>query len=746
MHNRLFYTEPAKNWNEALPIGNGRLGAMIFGGLGHEQLALNEETMYYGEPRDRMTSKGPEAVEKARQLIKEERLFEAYNYVKMALNGRPRYEYPYQPLGDLYVNFLEPHCSRYKNVEGYKRELDLERGLSTVEYTIDGCTYRREYFSTAPDDVICIRYSASERGKISFNANLMRRPFDPGSVKMNKSMIIMKGTLGHKGITYNCACDVTIEGKGRFEIVDDVIHVEDADAVVLKLASYTSFNQKLPHVKSENVLMDLKCQTFEELLARHETDYKELYSRVELTIPEIDKESIPTNKRLQLVKDGANDPGLIPLYFNYGRYLLIACSRPGTLAANLQGIWNANFTPSWESTYTININLQMNYWMAESCNLSECHEPLFDLIASMLEKGRKMARDMYGCDGFVAHHRTSPWGDCEPSGMNVFLWPFGAAWLCLHLWEHYAYTMDKVFLEEKALPIIKEAIIFFRDYLIEDEDGYLITGMTQSPENTYELPNGERSSLCLDATMDHQILTELFKAGIGSCEALNKDTEFKHMAEGLLNKIRPNEISSDGRIKEWHKEYKETELGHRHISHLFGLYPGKEISLEKTPELAAAAKKTIETRLANGGGHTGWSRAWLINYFANLMDGDTAYKHIQALFSLSTYNNLFDSHPPFQIDGNFGGTAGITQLFLQSKEDGIYVLPALPSALPEGEVKGLRAFGGFEIDLTWQMGNLKTLTIHSLVGGVCRVVCHNKAVELDTEANHVYTLELKDFE
>ena len=739
---RLWYRQPAQDWNEALPIGNGRLGAMVFGGADRERLQLNEDSLWYGGPRDRNNRDALPNLPKIRELILAGKLREAQDLASMALTGIPESQRHYLPLGDLELQF----ASSGGSAEEYERELDLSRGLTAVSYVQDGIRYSREAFASCPDQVIAVRLQADKPGSLTFRARWDRQRWRylDGIEPWGTDGLIMEGDAGGEGgVSFRAALKAVTRG-GNCRTIGEYLLVEQADEAILLIAAGTTFRSPNPEQACKEAIEAAARLSYERLRERHVADYRSFFDRVQLNIeePDGDKSELPTDERLAGIERGQDDPGLVALYFQFGRYLLIASSRPGSLPANLQGIWNPHFLPPWDSKFTININTQMNYWLAENCNLAECHLPLFDLIERMREPGRTTAAVMYGCRGFTAHHNTDAWADTAPQDTYppATFWPMGAAWLCLHLWEHYAFGRDEAFLTE-AYPTMKEAARFLLDYLIEAEDGRLITCPSVSPENTYVLPGGESGVLCAGASMDFQIIRALFDACIRSIRILGIDEPFGLELEAALSRLPQPVIGRHGQLQEWMEDYEEAEPGHRHISHLFGLYPGEQFTPDETPELAAAARVTLERRLAHGGGHTGWSRAWIINFWARLRDADKARENVLALLGHSTLPNLFDNHPPFQIDGNFGGTAGIAEMLLQSHSGVLHLLPAWPAAWGDGRVRGLRARGGYTVDMEWSQGRLGRVVIAASRSGVCRIRgLGADIVELPVEAGRSYTL------
>ncbi len=775
----LWYDRPAgENWHAALPIGNGRLGAMIFGDVLRERIQLNEDSVWNGGPRNRDNPSTLPCLPEIRSLLREGHLAKAHALVNDAMAGIPDSMRCYEPLADLFISFhheglhvpLSPgdlsnadsylqFATPWPEVTSYRRDLDLHTATAHVEYVINGISYRRSHLASAVDQAICVRIEADRPGKISARLRLERGPRQSYSSRYADTSLgwgsgrglCMEGrTGGAGGVRFACVLGAQSQG-GLQEVIGDTLVVKGADVLHLVLAAGTSFREKNPAETARQTVNRVLGQDWASLLCRHEREYKAYFDRLSLSFgPTADEaQALPTDRRLLRLHAGASDPALEALYFQYGRYLLISSSRPGSLPANLQGVWNQDFWPAWGAKYTININAQMNYWPAEPANLAECHEPLFELTERLLENGRRTAQAMYGCRGFVAHHNTDLWADSSPTDRNLAAsyWCLGGAWLALHFWEHFLFSLDMRFLE-RAYPVMREASLFFLDFLVPDEKGRLVISPSVSPENVYRLPNGEFGVLCPGSSMDGQILTMLFTSTKAAAVHLGRDQEFCAEIDRALDRLPAPSIGRAGQLMEWLEDYEEIESTHRHVSHAFAVLPGNLISPRATPELARAVRVTLDRRGDHG---TGWCMAWKAGLWARLGDAPRAYSLLRNLFkpvacsSDSTthdsadggsYPNLFCAHPPFQIDGNFGGTAAIGEMLLQSHEterdsEGhplfvLHLLPALPAAWPEGQARGFRARGGFLVDLSWQHGRLVQWTVTGRPGSAFFILCRGQ--------------------
>lgn len=736
---RLWYRKPAEKWIDALPVGNGRLGAMVFGGQEKERLQLNEDTLWDGYARDRTRSGALPALQKVRELIFAGKNEEATEVANQEMMGDPATINSYQSLGDLHLDF-----GAMADIRDYRRSLDLDTGIAETTYVNDDVQFTRQVFASVPDNIIVVHIRASRPGALNCIAT-MTRAQDARCLSEGNDKIILRGQIQRlhhetgKNVGLRFEAQVLARAKGgSVSSADGKLSVKGANELLLTISAATSYRGTRDTTGDPTILcrdaLSRAAKSFETLRQSHVTDHRRLFGRLDLDLGPSKNAHLPTDERIAALEKGYDDPGVIVLYFQMGRYLLMGSSRPGCMPANLQGLWCKDMKAAWSSDYHTNVNVQMNYWPVEVVNLPECHLPLFDYMEKCLvDSGRHTARVHYDSRGWVVHHLSDIWGKTTPADGVWGVWPVGAAWLCQHPFEHYLFTGDKEFLARKGYPLLKGAALFILDFLVEAPAGSpvagrLVTNPSHSPENRFRKADGKVSMFTYAATMDLQIVHDLFSNCIEASRVLGTDADFRAELEAALEKLAPIQISKkSGRIQEWIEDYEEPEPGHRHTSHLYGLHPGRQIGLHRTPAMAAAARKVLETRLSHISGGNRWSggRIWHVSFFARLAEARLSYEALMEVMrehlAKSLLNYCWTRSMPFQIDANFGGTAGIAEMLLQSHQGEIDLLPALPKAWADGHLKGFRARGGFEVDIAWQGGRVTRAVIRSSVGNQCTV-------------------------
>ena len=745
----IWYAKPTAQWMEALPVGNGRLGAMVFGNPNHERIQLNEDSLWAGGP-DWGNSKGNKNdLEQIRKLLKKGKAHEVDKLIVEKFSYKSVLR-SHQTMGDLYINFKNENI-----VTNYRRSLNFDNALAKTTYTIDGHQFSQKVFASNPDDVLVIQLKTTNPDGMDFSLK-MNRPQDKGNetVTVNnpsENEISMKGMVtqyGGKKFSEPFPIDYGVKFETRLKVINNsgevsaengMLKLNGVKEATIYLVANTSFYHDNFEDENTKTLSEVTQKSFNDLFETHKKDHQEFYNRVDFKLGDSALDSLPTDVRLQRIKDGNDDPDLAAKLFQYGRYLLIASSRQGTNPANLQGLWNEHIEAPWNADYHLNINLQMNYWPAEVTNLSELHAPFFNFIDRVVERGKVTAKDQYGIErGSVVHHTTDLWATPWMRAAQAYWgsWIHGGGWSAQHYWERYQFTEDKKFLENRTYPILKSLSEFYLDWLVWDEKSETwVSSPETSPENSYLANDAKPAAVSFGSAMGHQIIGEVFDNTLESAKILGINDAFVNEVKAKRDKLHPGVVvGKDGRIFEWNEPYEEPEKGHRHMSHLYALHPGDDITESKKDEFDAA-QKTIDYRLQHGGAGTGWSRAWMINLNARLLDAKSAEENITKFMQISVANNLFDEHPPFQIDGNFGYTAAVAELLLQSHEGFLRILPALPNNWQTGEIKGLKAKGNIEVDIAWEKGKLEQLTLTSVADKTVKIKYKNKEVEIKLTKN-----------
>jgi len=741
----LWYEEPASKWEEALPIGNGRIGAMIYGGIAEEHIQFNEETLWTGRPHDYSNNGASAYLGRIRELIWQGKQDEAEKLALEKFMSVPLRQEKYQPFGDLWLTF-----PGHENATAYRRQLDLSDAVSKTSYETGGVTYTREYFASYPGNIVAMRLSSNRKKALTFDVSLTSLhegfsavPGEDGTIRLD--VAVKDGALRGTSIAR-----VILKG-GDISVAGSKLHVEKADEATVWLTAATNFVNPLdvsgdPSAICEKHLAAAEGQTYKQIKKAHADDYQKYFGRFSIDLGNSGTEDMPTDARIAKVPEKM-DNSLAALYVQYGRYLLLSSSREGTYPANLQGIWNDRLNPSWDSKYTVNINTEMNYWPVEILNIAECHDALFRMIGEVVPAGEKVARNHYNAPGWVLHHNTDLWRGAAPiNASDHGIWVSGSGWMAHHYWEHFLFGRDTSFLKNIAWPVMKSSAMFYANFLVTDPStGWLVSCPSNSPEN---------GGLVSGPTMDHQIIRSLFKACIEAAGILDSDNPFADTLKKLLPAIAPYKIGRFGQLQEWIEDIDDPDNKHRHVSHLWGVYPGNEINLKENPDLMEAAKKSL---IARGDEGTGWSLAWKINFWARFRDGNHAWKMVQMLLRPQgqpstratgggsagggSYPNLFDAHPPFQIDGNFGGAAGIVEMLLQSQMGEIEILPSLPGGIPDGSISGIRARGGFELKYAWSSGELLSVEVISKSGLPLKLVYRDKSFASPTRKGEVLRLD-----